>query len=220
MDAYLRWERQAGSDKPAAKLDAVAAPAALAAIEAALAAGFDDIDGVTDALHFGSAALTAANPDPRLRAGGQPGANDIPLAFVLYKLYGSSTAPTLDRIYNLEDAHGMLSNSTVAAAIISSFQAEEGAALTTMFRDLAAANPQRFFDASGQPPAGLFETATDISGSGSWALVPGDTFEITLRLVFKSHVTRRRAGATEPQVMIAPNDFFHVRLQLRAAAYR
>jgi hypothetical protein len=217
MDEYLRWERVAGTDKPSAVLGDSSGVAA--AIAAGISAGFDDIDGVTGELHFGSAVISAENPDPRLRAGGQVSANDIPLAFVLYKLYGSSTAATAGRVYNLEDAHGMLTNQTIIGALTSSFQAEEGGALTTMFRDLLAANPQRFFDASGNGPPGLFETGTsqDISGSGGWGLVAGDTFEIRIRLVFKSQVTRRGADGTGVQIVIAPNDFFYVRLQLRAA---
>lgn len=218
MDNYLRWERAPGTDRPSAVLGPAAASAAFeAAVAAGIAAGFDDIDGVTDALHFGSATLTAANPDPRLRAGGVVSANDIPLAFVLHKLYGSSSAPTADRVYNLEDAHGMLTNQTIIGAITSSFQAEQAEALTTMFRDLLASNPQRFFDSSGQAPPGLFETAQDVSGSGGWGLVTGDTFEIRIRLVFKSQVTRRGPAGQGLQVVINPNDFFYVRLQLRAA---
>lgn len=219
MDNYLRWERAPGTDKPSAVLGPAAAATAFeAAVAAGIAAGFDDIDGVAGELHFGSAVTAAENPDPRLRVGGVVSANDIPLAFVLYKLYGSSTVATVGRVYNLEDAHGMLTNQTIIGGITSSFQAEEGGALTTMFRDLLAANPQRFFDGSGNtgPPA-LFETAQDVSGAGGWGLVAGDTFEIRIRLVFKSQVTRRGAGGQGLQVVINPNDFFYVRLQLRAA---
>lgn len=219
MDNYLRWERQVGTDKPSAILGPAAAATAFeAAVASAIAAGFDDIDGVTGQLHFGSVITAAENPDPRLRVGGVVSANDIPLAFVLYKLYGSSTAATVGRVYNLEDAHGMLTNQTIIGGITSSFQAEEGGALTTMFRDLLASNPQRFFDGSGAAPPGLFETAQDVSGSGGWGLVAGDTFEIRIRLVFKSQVTRRGAGGQGLQIVIAPNDFFYVRLQLRAAS--
>jgi hypothetical protein len=74
-----------------------------------------DIDGVTGGLHYGTANMNT-NPDTRLRAAGVS-ANDLPLAFMLYKLYGMSSATTLDRVYNLEDAHGMLASSTVAAAV-------------------------------------------------------------------------------------------------------
>ena len=234
MNAYLGWERAVGSARPSAKLTVAEEASFVAAIEAALAGGFVDIDGVTNALHFGTANLDT-NPAPRKRAAEGVGANDIPLCFVLYKLYGSSAAVTLDKIYNLEDAHGMLSNSTVSTAITESFKAAEAGAVDTMFRDLLAADPHRFFDASGLPMTGIFETNADISGAGNWKMVADDTLEIKLKLIFHSRVTRRgvagyehnltttaaeneAASQANQQTVIQPDDFFYVRLQLKAVA--
>lgn len=215
INAYLGWKRLAGSSHPTAFLDLSAEPQFREAVSTGLGGGFTDIDGVVDGLHFGTATMNL-NPDGRLRADGLVTANDIPLSFVLYKLYGSSSTETLGRIYNLEDAHGMLSNQTIVDSIVTSFQTEESAALNTMFRDLLAANPQRFFDASGQAPPGLFETATDVSGQGAWSLVAEDTFEITMKLIFHSQVTKKSAAHLEPQIVIAPNDYFFIRLHLKA----
>lgn len=230
MNNYLGWSRAVGAARPSAKLTAANEAAFKTAIEAALAGGFVDIDGVTNGLHFGTANLDT-NTDPRKRAAAGVGANDIPLCFVLYKLYGSSAATTLDKIYNLEDAHGMLSNETVSTAIAESFKAAEAGAVDAMFRDLLAADPHRFFDASGIPMTGIFETNADVSGSGSWMMVADDTLEIKLKLIFNSKVSRRgvagrehnlstpenAAGAQEnQQTVINPNDYFYVRLQLKA----
>jgi hypothetical protein len=234
MNGYLGWERAVGAARPAAKLAAANEAAFKAAIEAAIAGGMVDIDGVTGGLHFGTANLDT-NPDPRKRGVAGVSANDIPLCFVLYKLYGSSAATTLDKIYNLEDAHGMLANSTVSTAIAESFKAAEAGAVDAMFRDLLAADPHRFFDASGIPEAGIFETNADAAGAGTWKMVADDTLEIKIKLIFHSRVTRRGVAGQEhnlttsavedqaasqanQQTLINPEDYFYVRLQLKAVA--
>ena len=230
LNNYLRWERAVGSARPAAALDATKESAFKDAIDAGLSKTLIDIDGVTGGLHFGTANLDT-NPDPRKRAAGVS-ANDIPLCFVLYKLYGSSSVATLDYIYNLADAMGMLSNATVSTAITESFKAQVSGSLDTMFRDLLAADPHRFFDASGIPETGIFETNADVSGAGNWKLTDDDILEIKLKMIFHSRVTRRgvagrehnitstatenAAGAQEnQQTVINPDDYFYIRLQLK-----
>jgi hypothetical protein len=232
LNNYLGWYRAVGEARPKAMLDSTKESAFKAALEAALAGGYVDIDGVTNGLHFGTANLST-NPDPRIRKDGLISANDLPLCFVLYKLYGSSAVATLDNIYNMADAYEMLSNATVATAVTESFKGEVAGALDTMFRDLLAADPHRFFDASGIPAAGIFETRNDAYGSGTWKLVADDTLEVKLKMIFHSRVTRRgvagrehnltstetenAAGAQEnQQTVINPDDYFYVRLQIKS----
>ena len=230
LNAYLGWERAVGSARPSAKLTASSEAAVKAAIAAALSSTYVDIDGVTGGLHFGTENMNL-NPDARLRADGVS-ANDIPLAFVLYKLYGSSSIATLDKIYNLEDSHGMLSSETVAEAIIASFKGAEAGAVDAMFRDLLAADPHRFFDAQGVPMPGIFETNADAAGSGTWKITGDDIIEVRTKLIFHSKVTRRGVAGREnllsstdadalqenQQTIISPDDFFFVRLQFKAVA--
>jgi hypothetical protein len=230
LNDYLGWERLVDTDRPKAKLTAANEAAFKTAIEDALASSFVDIDGVTGGLHFGTINFDT-NADARKRASGVTcSANDLPMCFVLYKLYGASATETLGKIYNLEDAHGMLSNSAVSTAIVDSFKAAEAGAVDTMFRDLLAADPHRFFDASGVPVAGIFETNADSAGSGTWKMTEGDIIEVKLKLIFNSKVTRRGVAGREhnltatdadaaqenQQTIIAPEDFFYVRLQLKA----
>jgi hypothetical protein len=228
MEGYLGWQRAIGAARPSAKLIAAGEAAFKAAIEAGLAGTHVDIDGVTSGLHYGSANLST-NPDARLRKNGQISANDLPLAFMLYKLYGSSTATTLDYVYNIEDAHDMLGNAAVSTAIIDSFKANEAGAVDRMFRDLLAADPHRFFDSAGVPMPGIFETRTDAYGSGTWKSAENDTVEVKVKMVFQSKVTRRGVAGdehdlsasgsqTNEQVIINPGDYFYVRLQLKAKA--
>jgi hypothetical protein len=226
---YLGWERLVGADRPKAKLVSANETAFKTAIETALSISFVDIDGVSGGLHFGTTNFDI-NTDTRKRTSGVTcSANDLPLCFILYKLYGSSTTQTLNNIYNLEDAHGMLSNSVVSTAIVDSFKAAEAGAVDTMFRDLLAADPHRFFNSSGIPDAGIFETNADAPGSGTWKMTVGDIIEVKLKLIFNSRVTRRGVASREhnltvndadalqenQQTIIAPEDFFYVRLQLK-----
>jgi hypothetical protein len=231
LNNYLRWTRDVGSARPSAALDSTKEAAFKDAISAGLSKSLVDIDGVSGGLHFGTANLDT-NPDPRKRASGVS-VNDVPLCFVLYKLYGSSAVATLDMIYNLADAMGMLSNETVSTAITESFKAQVSGSLDTMFRDLLAVDPHRFFDASGLPMAGIFETNADVAGSGNWKLTDDDILEVKLKMIFHSRITRRGVAGREnnltstatenaagpqenQQTVINPDDYFYIRLQMKS----
>jgi hypothetical protein len=228
LNEIFHWTRSIGAARPSAVIGTTSG--FRSALITALGSTFTDIDGVTGGLHFGSANLSL-NTDTRIRKNSQVSANDIPLAFILYKIYGNSSVTTLGHIFNLQDAHDMLTNETVADAIIASLQAQESGAVTTMFRDLLAADPKRFFNTAGVPVTGIFETNTDVSGSGSWGLTENDIIEIKTKLVFKSKITRRGVGGGETnvtvsdgtstqknqQTIISPGDYFYIRLQLKAA---
>jgi hypothetical protein len=230
MNDYLKWERAQDGAYPVASLDSTKESAFKAALDAALSQGFVDIDGVSGGLHFGTTNFDT-NPDTRKRINGGISANDIALCFVLYRLYGSSAIETLNNIYNLEDAYGMLSNSTVSTAIVDSFKTNVGGAMKDMLRDLISADPHRFFDASGVPMPGIFEINPDEASSGSWNITENDIIEVKVKFIFQSKVTRRgvagrehnltnpedATGAQEnQQTIINPNDYFYVRLQMRA----
>ena len=239
VNNFLGWERLVDTDRPKAKILTAGETDFKAQIVAAIERGFIDVDGVTTGLHFGSTHLDTNNTDTRLRnSGANRSANDIPLCFILYKLYGKSTATTLGKIFNLEDAHNMLTNAAVADAITDSFKGlfdatpnttGTAASVDTMFRDLLAADPYRFFNAQGIPNAGIFETNADTAGSGSWNLTADDIIEVKLKLIFNSNITRRGVAGREhnltatdadatqenQQTVIEPNDFFYVRLQLK-----
>jgi hypothetical protein len=228
LNEIFKWQRAVGAAQPSAKIGVTTG--FRAALIDALSTTYTDIDGVTGGLHFGSANLST-NFDTRLRKDGAISANDIPMAFILYKLYGRSSVTTLGHIFNLQDGHDMLSNATVADAIIASLVEQESAAVNTMFKDLIAADPRRFFNTNGTSVTGIFETNTDVSGNGSWNFTDDDIIEIKTKMVFNSRVSRRGVGGDETdvtetdltltqnnqQTIIAPGDFFFIRLQLKAA---
>jgi hypothetical protein len=202
-----------------------------------LGTSYTDIDGVEDALNYSSQALDTYNESKRdhcvpnfttvealVDAGDDAemgdvtpethyGANDLVMAYVLYKCFGSSAFDAEDIVYNLEDAFGMLTSKQLADAVKDSLEEQDELAVEVigataepkpgqrgkvdeMFRALLAADPKRFF-LKGKQIEGLFETnyvCPDASGGdpeaeGNWCLKPGDIIEIPIKLVFTAPVT-------------------------------
>jgi hypothetical protein len=210
MNEYFTWSRASGSASPVGHF--TNAPSGVPTFNASLVAAFQgdhtDLDGVAKGLNFSSSALDtennikrntsgAVNPAP---AGGYNSANDLVMAYLMFKCFGSSAYDPTDFIYNLADAFGMLTNAQLSSAIQDSLDAEEDLAsaspvdlnkkgeVDAMFRAFLAADPMRYF-VDGQQIPGLFETNADVAGSGNWCLTVGDKIEIPLQLVFTAPVT-------------------------------
>ena len=226
---YFNWERLVNTARPRAKLNASQESTFRAELIAAFNGkyqGYYDIDGVNGGLHFSSEYLSM-NLDPRIRKNGTISANDIPMAFILYKTYGNSWTETLNEVFNLQDAYDMLTSETLADALINSFKTEESGAVDNMFRDLLAHDPIRFFDIYGHSDGNLFEINLDAQGNGTWKLMDGDRIEIRIKFVFHSEVTRRGVGGHEfnitevdpnnseeaREIIIHPENYFYLRLQ-------
>jgi peptidoglycan hydrolase-like protein with peptidoglycan-binding domain len=187
----------------------------------ALGTKYSDQDGVATGLNFSSSALEQAadsKRDPSIRNVNTLGvptethysANDLLMAYILYKCYGSSSVDTSDLIYNIEDAYGLLKNEVLAGNILLSLSGEEmlaqqavlplvpvsnqrpgtnKGAVDAMFRNLLSLDPLRYFDASGVQVKGLFEVSVDVDASGSWQFMDGDKVEIPVTFVFRSPVS-------------------------------
>jgi hypothetical protein len=239
MNEYFRWTRAAGELRPTGRFVADPAtaggPSGMPSFSTLLQRSFEtaytDIDGVANGLNYSSTALDATYDMKRdvanitnntytysLTGAGTadvpgPGThysvNDLVMAFVLNKCFGSSSFDAWDVVYNLEDAFGMLTNVDLANAIEASLDAEEAKAagvvlpakslatqspgddkgrVDEMFRSLLSMDPQRFYKNGTQIP-GLFESNTDVDGSGNWCLGVGDKIEIPVRLYFRAPVT-------------------------------
>ena len=238
MNEYFRWTRAAGEVRPTGRFVMAPAtnggpsgmPGFSTLLQRSFQTAYSDLDGVAEGLNYSSTALDSTND--MKRDGGitnntytytstgagvadspAPGThysvNDLVMAFVLNKCFGSSAYDTWDVVYNLEDAFGMLSNADLAAAIEASLQAEEDKAagvvlpakslatqspgddkgrVDEMFRSLLSIDPQRFY-AGGKQIPGLFESNPDAAGSGNWCLGVGDKIEIPVRLYFRAPVT-------------------------------
>jgi hypothetical protein len=228
LNMLFVWDRPAGSERPVGHFNADSPDVSFDTILSnALSKVYTDIDGMTNGLNFSSAILDA-NTDSRIRKGGNVLANDLVMCYVIYKCYGSSSAPTEGVVYNLQDAHDMLSNGALVSAIHTSMANEEvltsnpGAdkgSIDAMFRDLLAADPSRFFDAGGRQIPGLFETVVDENARGNWCFVQNDKIEIAVQMRFVNAVTRRSVGEGEDStesVVIPAGATFKIRLQLVA----
>lgn len=208
-------------------------PSFATCLEWALGTDYMDIDGVADALNYSSEALDTYNDSKRdgdvlnyalptdlmndstlATASTHYGANDLVMAYVLSKCFGSSAFDAQDIIYNLEDAFGMLTSKALAEAVRDSLKEQDDLAevvlsasaepkigqrgkVDDMFRALLAADPKRFF-LEGKQIAGLFETnyvgnEEDASGdrvaAGNWCLKQGDIIEVPIKLFFTAPVT-------------------------------
>ena len=239
LNAALSWDRAVGSARPVGHFKAAGSAALTAALVTSLSSSYLDIDAVTNKLSYDSAVFNT-NPDSRIRESGVS-ANDLVLAQVLYKVYGSSGATTQERIFNLEDSHGMLTSAILAERIVASFTAAEAlsaaatnekGAVDAMFRDMLAADPARFFDATGKQVPGLFETKADAISTGTWQLVANDIIEVRVEFTFKNQITLRTtrdvsqalndAGApldaNKETIIIEIDDKFNIRLQIKATA--
>jgi hypothetical protein len=238
MNEYFTWTRAAGEVRPTGRFLNNPNPVGFIPtfeeiIERCLGTDYTDLDGVAQGLNYSSDALDTLNDTKRdssitnnkwdytnlgLATPTAPtstlqpthySANDLVMAFVLNKCFGSSSFDAWDIVYNLEDAFGMLTNADLAAAIKDSLQEEEDKAalvispavqpsaqnpgddkgrVDDMFRSLLSIDPQRFYKDGTQIP-GLFEANTDAAGSGNWCLGVGDKIEIPVRLYFRAPVT-------------------------------
>jgi hypothetical protein len=187
----------------------------------AFAGVYTDLDGVANGLNFSSSALDNSESVTRdvslLNAvtGTRYSANDLVMAYLMYKCFGSSSYDPTDVIYNVDDAYNMLDSQQLAQLITASLEAEDALAnaavlpngkvvsqqlpgdnkgqVDAMFRGFLAADPMRYFMDGKQIP-GLFETnfvqsPNDRPGSGNWCLTVGDKIEVPLKLVFRAPVS-------------------------------
>jgi hypothetical protein len=234
MNAIFVWSRATGELAPTGRLNNAHANGSSPlqdALVTAMQGGFNDIDGVSTGLNFSSTATDMAgdlkrdpsiyNEATRVRSGVSTthyGANDLVMAYLMFKCFGSSSYDPTDVIYNIDDAFNMLSSEELAAAITASLEAEDALAnacvlpngkgvssqlpgdnkgqVDAMFRAFLAADPLRYFLNGVQIP-GLFETnfvlpataaGADPQGNGNWCLTVGDKIEVPLQLVFRAPV--------------------------------
>ena len=104
LNTFFVWRRESGAPRPIGHfLPEVDGLKFVDALKDALNKSYNDIDGTIEGLNFSSYILDA-NGDSRTRETGTVTANDLVMAYVLYKCYGNSSAPTMNIIYNLEDA--------------------------------------------------------------------------------------------------------------------
>jgi hypothetical protein len=245
MNKFFTWTRASGEVAPTGRFNMNPAGIGagndfVSQLVYAFSQEYNDIDGVANGLNFSSSALDIAGDikrdpcvynaqtdttSPAPRAPGAPapsgistthyGANDLVMAYLMFKCFGSSSYDPTEIIYNVDDAFNMLTSQQLAEVINASLEAEDALAnaavqpngkapslqlagdnkgqVDAMFRGFLASDPLRYFLNGVQIP-GLFETnftcpPSDPQVNGNWCLTVGDKLEVPLQLVFRAPVT-------------------------------
>ena len=234
LNTFFIWQRASGTSRPIGHfLPDVSGVKFSDIVLDSLNKVYTDLDGNTDGLNF-SSYIFDANVDARTRGcGGRVSSNDLVMAYILYKCYGASACPTANVIYNLEDAQAMLSSGAVSMSITASFEEDEAMAtlggtdlggVDSMFRNVLASAPLRFFQANGTQIPGLFETnfvcpPSDPPAQGSWQFMENDILELRMTFAFQQPVAHEAIDAVGTQsvnTVIKAGDTFSIRLQILA----
>ena len=233
LNTFFVWQRASGTSRPIGHfLPDVNGVKFSDIVLDSLNKVYNDLDGNTDGLNF-SSYIFDANVDARTRGCGKVSSNDLVMAYILYKCYGASACPTANVIYNLEDAQAMLSSGAVSMSITTSFEEDEAmanlggtdlGAVDSMFRNMLASAPLRFFQANGTQIPGLFETnfvcpPSDPPAQGSWQFMENDILELRLTFAFQqpvAHESVDSVGSQSTNTVIKAGDTFSIRLQILA----
>jgi hypothetical protein len=239
MNKFFTWTRASGEVAPTGRFNKNPAGTTagtddfVSELVKAFSREYNDLDGVANGLNFSSSALDVAGDlkrDPCVYnkatdtgtalaptgiSTSHYGANDLVMAYLMFKCFGSSSYDPTEIIYNVDDAFNMLTSQQLADVINASLEAEDALAnaavlpngkapslqlagdnkgqVDAMFRGFLASDPLRYFLNGVQIP-GLFETnftcpPSDPQVNGNWCLTVGDKIEIPLQLVFRAPVT-------------------------------
>jgi len=207
MNQYFTWSRYSRELRPTGRFtndpnSVGLVPTFKEMIERCLDSPYSDLDGVASGLNYSSEALdevadmkrdqcvnnydwdytglalTTPTAPTSTATATHYSANDLVMAFVLNKCFGSSAFDSYGVIYNLDDGFGMLTSAQLAEAIRASLKEEDDKAknatmpikevdvqqpgddkgqVDAMFRSLLSIDPLRFYK-QGKQIAGLFET--------------------------------------------------------------
>lgn len=237
LNTYFIWKRQSGSSRPVGHfLSDVSGVSFQDILLDSLNKSYTDLDFVSNGLNF-SSYIFDDNTDGRTRVGGRVSVNDLVMAYVLYKCYGSSSCPTASVVYNLEDAQAMITSGGVSMSITGAFNDDEASAcaaeagsqidyggVDAMFRNMLATVPLRYFQANGTQIPGLFETnfvtpPSDPSAQGSWNFLENDCLELRVQFTFQqpvAHESINEVGQVAATTVINVGDSFTIRLQILA----
>jgi len=245
LNTYFIWRRQSGSPRPVGHfLSDVSGVKFQDILLDSLNKSYTDLDSMPNGLNF-SSYIFDDNTDGRTRVSGRVSVNDLVMAYILYKCYGSSSCPTASVIYNLEDAQAMLTSGGVSMSITGAFDADEVAAcaadtiactnfaaaqsadyggVDAMFRNMLSTVPLRYFQANGTQVPGLFETnfvtaPSDPASQGSWNFLENDCLEMRVQFTFQQPVAHESidgVGQVSATTVIKAGDSFSIRLQIVA----
>ena len=202
LSAIFKWKRDMNTSVPKGVLATATGStitggegrdALRTLLASALTSPIVDRDANTNGLDFSSAILTsleAKNPAVRATAA-TPSANDLVMAYVLFRCFGKTDYSDIGEIYNLQDAHDMVNTTALCTAIADAVQNNTDDVESFLQEPLK--NDWSRYITGGTVQAGLFdpnsETDETQDSTGDMAFVSGDVIEIPVRLVFRAPVS-------------------------------
>ena len=162
-------------------------------LDTALTSTIVDRDANTNGLDFGSVTLDGlAAKNSAVRAtSGIASANDLVMAYVLFRCFGKTDYSDIGEIYNLQDAHNMVDTDTLCDAIADAVRnnTEE---VESFLQEQLKNDLSRYITGT-TVQAGLFDpndaTPETQDSTGGMVFVVGDVIEIPVRLVFRAPVS-------------------------------
>jgi hypothetical protein len=130
--------------------------------------------------------------NPSVRATAASGsANDLVMAYVLFRCFGKTNYGDISQIYNLADAHNMVLDADIGDAIATSME-NNAPEVENFLKEQLKYDTARYIT-SNTLPTGMFDSngndAELTDSSGDMVFVSGDVIEIPVRLVFRAPVT-------------------------------
>jgi len=162
-------------------------------LETALTSTIVDRDANANGLDFSSAILDSLEAkNSAVRAAAASGsANDLVMAYVLFRCFGKTDYSNIGEIYNLQDAHDMVDTDALCDAIADAVR--NNTAEVESFLQEQLKNDLSRYISGGTVQAGLFDpnnaAAETQDSSGAMEFVIGDVIEIPVRLVFRAPVS-------------------------------
>jgi len=193
LAGIFSWSRAANTSVPKSVLNSKSTLTTL--IKNLLTTTYTDKDANVNGLDFSSSVLTAmqnATPSGAVRAvKGTGSANDLVMAYVLFRCFGKTDYSEISQIYNLADAYNMVVDSDLADAIGNSMDTNP-TEVESFLQEQLKYDTSRYISGNTLPN-GMFDsnsaTGENQGFTGDMVWVEGDIIEIPVRLVFTAPVS-------------------------------
>ena len=193
LAGIFSWSRAMNTSVPKSVLTSKLTLSTL--ITTLLTTTYTDKDAKVNGLDFSSDTLSAmenATPSAAVRvSAGISSANDLVMAYVLFRCFGKTNYSEISQIYNLADAYNMVVGSDLADAIGNSMDTNP-TEVESFLQEQLKYDIARYIT-NNALPVGMFDSNSapgetqDFTGDMVW--VPGDIIEIPVRLVFTAPVS-------------------------------
>jgi hypothetical protein len=198
LGGIFKWSRTKNTSVPKSILNPLTADGKdkLATLIATLlTTTYTDKDAKVNGLDFNSSTLTTMEALPisapvRVSAG-ISSANDLVMAYVLFRCFGKTNYSDISQIYNLADAYAMVDDAVLGNAIADAMDTNP-TEVESFLQEQLKYDTARYISGNTLP-TGMFDSNGDdaetADSTGDMVWVTGDIIEIPVRLVFRAPVT-------------------------------